>query len=131
MNDSPECYEQESGGMKQAVIRFPLFLSEVVVVCGNLEEVGKQLPPAHLELALAEEGTYEAITFPPIFKGGCYVTYIYTTTAAPAVLAHEATHAAHYILEHIGSVPSYIDDEVDAHMIQYIVQQSIDQLGGD
>jgi hypothetical protein len=65
------------------------------------------------------------------FAGACafrddklpYSCLIYTKERKMSVLAHEAIHASNYILEAIGHMPSQINDEVHAYIVQYICEE--------
>ena len=40
-------------------------------------------------------------------------------------MAHESFHLSNYILSHIGAEPSFINDEPQAYLIQYIFNEAI------
>ena len=48
---------------------------------------------------------------------------IWLRSITPGVVAHEATHAAHGILEYIGYEPNLGNDEAEAYLIGYIVEK--------
>lgn len=65
---------------------------------------------------------------PPESGGCCYhvaeagLVVIYLADSFPGVIAHEALHAANYILSDVGAQGSYEDDECQAYLLGYLVQ---------
>ena len=46
---------------------------------------------------------------------------------ANGIIAHEALHATNRILEHVGVEPDHINDEAQAYLLSYIVDQIHEQ----
>ena len=48
---------------------------------------------------------------------------IHSKSAAMSVIAHEAVHAASFILGAMGAIADYDDDEVQAYIVQHICEK--------
>lgn len=100
-------------------LRIPIDVlrAEVHVFIGSTEEARKHLPED-----LCFRGGYLARTW-QYGEAKKFRVYIHSETAALSVIAHEAVHAASFILDHLHIKADFNNDELQAYIVQFIVEK--------
>jgi hypothetical protein len=107
----------------KTVIDFSLFHAYVVLVVGDYADSKKHLPME----CFNEDDQYMARCASRL-KGGIQEVIIHSKSQAISVIAHEAVHAASFMLDRIGDYADHENDEVFAHIVQYICRKAEEAL---
>lgn len=85
--------------------------------------LGKGLKKQTAEVQRQFSGRYLArCAFAGHREGVPFFCVIHSKTSAMSVVAHEAVHAANFILDGMGCVADFDNDEVQAYIVQYILE---------
>lgn len=105
------------------VIKMPVLKAKVILVVGDYKDVGDYLNSVLYD---AFDGNY---------LGRCcyklesdsklpFLVVIHSKSAAISVIAHEAVHAASFILDGMGMNADFNNDEIQAYIVQHICQEA-------
>jgi hypothetical protein len=98
----------------KVVVKIPVFHSKVIIYLGK----SKIKPKGYEDIF---HGEYFA-RCGHRKEDGDLVVVMHCQTYAMSVIAHEAIHASSYILEKIGHKASFKNDEVQAYLVQHILE---------
>jgi hypothetical protein len=111
--------------VKEVHATYEVFGFKVIAIIGDLNtflDTGGKLPPTVQERFIEELGNYAAITHSPVQGEEFSEIYIHVSSESNlGAMAHESVHAIHYMLSHIGGLPSFDNDEVEAHLIGHLM----------
>ncbi len=107
--------------MKIIKITVPVFKAQIRFFIGQYDD----LPAKWKAIERFENNTYMART---IYQKTNHQKYpfqvaIHSRSAAYSVLAHESIHAVNMILDSMGVLPSFENDEVQSYAVQYLLEQ--------
>lgn len=98
--------------MKQRKLIVPIYNVKLVICIVDSHEEGQKIEPDfnEYEFGLCQAGR-------GVFR------IILLSNASISYIAHECEHAKNGILSYIGQKADYDSDEIDAYLLQYIVEQ--------
>lgn len=111
---------ENSKNLKAVRIDIPIFYASIELI---ISEEYLTEPPEYFPDWLSESQNYMGRTGFDNIDGTRQVA-IHCKTFAFSVIAHEAVHAANLILDSIGHKPEFDNDEVQAHLVQHIVEHA-------
>ncbi len=98
----------------------PVIKARVILLLGELEDIKDEIP---FKLDLGEPG-YMARCFYMHREGLLpFTCVIHSRTIAVSVIAHEAVHAANLIMGGMCMIADFDNDELQAHIVQYICEK--------
>lgn len=107
-------------------IRMPVIKARVILLLGELKDIKGEIP---FGLELGEPG-YMARCFYMRREGALpFTCVIHSRSIAVSVIAHEAVHAANFIMDGMGMVADFNNDELQAYMVQHICTKHEDKVG--
>lgn len=107
-------------------IKMPVIKARVVLLLGQTEDIKGSVP---FGLDLGEQG-YMARCFYLRRDGALpFTCVIHSKSIAVSVIAHEAVHAASFILGGMGVVADFDNDEMQAYIVQHICQIHEKRIG--
>ena len=109
--------------MKKVMVDLRMFQHLVYFIIGPGKVPAKLLPKGYDYDFTGEEYSGLCTVGTSTYEGYDYYTIvIHINHPTLATVTHEAVHAINRILSHIGSVPKHEDDEVQAYLVDYLVQ---------
>lgn len=93
----------------------PIFHTKVSVVVGETDEPFKGKKQYFSDQYLAR-------CFFDKMQNGNKIILIHSKSCAMSVIAHEAIHAANFILGSIGHKADFDNDEIQAYLVQHILE---------
>jgi len=108
--------------IKMAVIK-----ARVVLIVGEYEDIKKEIPFG-LD-CFGDHGYMARCVYRRREDKLPFTVVIHSRTAAISVIAHEAAHASSYILDGMGMLPDFANDELQAYLIQHICEVAESRMG--
>ena len=107
------------------LIKMPVLKAKVILILGEIDEVKKEIPYG-IDFGSGYLATCRYMRREGVFPFTCV---IHSRTAAISVIAHEAVHAANFIMEGMGIVADFDNDELQAYIVQHICHIVEDKTG--
>lgn|GEM_PF-4294464 len=103
-------------------IKIPVLKARVVLLLGGFDEIKNKIPYGIKHFG---ESGYLGRTVYKRREGRLpFCAVIHSRSAAISVIAHEAVHAASFILDEMGVVADFDNDELQAYLVQYICEKA-------
>lgn len=107
-------------------IKMPVIKSRVILLLGDYEDI-ENLVPFGLDFG---GGTYLARCLYMKRDGKLpFTCVIHSRSIAVSVIAHEAVHAANFIMDGMGMQADYDNDELQAYIVQHICEKHEIKVG--
>lgn len=104
----------------------PVLKARVVLLLGELEDIEKQIP---FGLYFDGEGYLARCSYIKRKGEFPFTCVIHSKSIAVSVIAHEAVHAANFIMDGMGMMADFNNDELQAYIVQHICQKHEDKSG--
>lgn len=108
-------------------IKIPTMKARIILLVGEYNDIEKSIPFGIS--GFGESGYIGRTLYNRLQNDLPHTAVIHSRTAAISVIAHEAIHAASYILEDMGCVASFANDEVQAYLVQHVCELAEKGLG--
>lgn len=107
-------------------IRMPVIKARVVLILGEMEDVKSEIP---FNLDFGQSGYMARCMYKTMDGKLPFTCVIHSRSMAISVIAHEAVHAANFIMDAMGMIADFNNDELQAYIVQHICTKAEDKTG--
>jgi hypothetical protein len=104
----------------------PVIKARVILLLGEMDEIEDEIP---FGLELSDSGYLANCMYMRREGKLPFTCVIHSRSVAVSVIAHEAVHAANYILDGMGMQADFDNDEVQAYIVQHICERHEIKVG--
>lgn len=104
----------------------PVIKARVILLLGEMEDIKNEIP---FGIDFGDGGYMARCLYMRRDGALPFTCVIHSRSIAVSVIAHEAVHAANFIMSDMGMTADFDNDELQAYIVQHICTKHEDKVG--